>query len=174
MARLKFNPCEPEYIKKVCHGRCCQSSTEKSGVLITIHPSEEYKITARGGVVKNGLLQPKTGCKVCPFKNKEHLCSLHFTEDKPFGCIASPFTLTTKNTLIVRNRYRMLICFKQKNANMVPAYRNFKASLDLLFGKKESERIVKHFDNGGGDLVAYMNRKHYEKLKKNDEIKKKR
>jgi hypothetical protein len=170
MARLKFNGCDLDYIKNVCKASCCQSSVSKTGIVVTIHPSEEEKIKNRGGKIKNGLLQPKPGCKKCPFKTEDHLCGLHFTDDKPFGCIASPFTLNPKGTLIVRNRYRMLKCFN--DGKKIPAYVCWKSSLNLIFGQEESDRITKHLDNGGGDMIAYMPEENYIKLMKNDEIKK--
>ena len=79
--------------------------------MITIHPSEQAAIEGLGGRVIDGLLQPKTGCRKCPFKTPEHLCGIHFSGSKPFGCIASPFTLNANDTLIVRNRYRLLKCY---------------------------------------------------------------
>jgi len=168
-ARLPFNGCDPAYIRDVCHASCCQSSTSPTGTMITIHPSEQATIEARGGVVVDGLLQPRPGEKRCPFKTDEHLCGLHFTPDKPFGCIASPFTLNKNNTLIVRNRYRLLKCYD--DGKKIPAYQAFRASLDLIFGTDEAARICEHLDSGGGDLMATMRREQYQMLVDNDAIK---
>lgn len=168
-ARLLFNGCDPDYIRDVCHASCCQSSTHPTGTMITIHPSEEAAIAALGGVVKDGLLQPKKGCKVCPFKTKEHLCGIHFTPSKPFGCIASPFTLNKSDTLIVRNRYRLLKCFN--DGRKIPAYKSFRASLDLIFGEDEAQRICDKLDAGSGDFYAVMDERAYRMLKDNDAIK---
>ena len=167
MANLKFIECNPDYIKNVCNGSCCQSSTKESGTMITIHPSEVAGIEELGGRVIDGLLD--TPNKKCMFKNGQNLCDLHFTDKKPFGCIASPFTLNNSDTLIVRNRYKMLKCFK--DGGSVPAYKNFKASLDLILGKDESERVAAHFNNGGGDIVVKIATENYRKLKDNDAIK---
>ncbi len=169
-ANLRFNGCDPEYIRDVCHSSCCNSSTAPNGTMITIHPSEEKAITGRGGVIAGGLLQPHNGARVCPFKTDTHLCGLHFTPDKPFGCIASPFTLNENGTLIVRNRYKMLRCYD--DGPRLPAYVAFRASLDLIFGKPEAERICNHLSGGGGDLNAAMPRNSFEKLRDNDGIKK--
>jgi len=95
--------------------------------LITIHPTEQTTIEARGVVVENGLLQPRTGEKKCPFKTEACLCELHHTPDKPFGCVASPFTLTRAGTLIVRNRYKLLKCYEDG-----PDYRLTKRSARRL------------------------------------------
>lgn len=122
--------------------------------MVTIHPSECGRIEARGGVVVDSFLQPKSGCRGCPFKS-EGLCGLHFTPDKPFGCIASPFTLNKNDTLIVRNRYKMLPCYRGAGEKM-PAYKAFFSSLSLLFGFVEAEQISEHFDNGGGNLTMQM------------------
>lgn len=167
MARLKFNGCDPDYIRDVCHASCCQSSAAPGGTLITIHPSEQKAIEARGGIVEAGLLQ-SIG-KRCPFKSADDLCGLHFTPDKPFGCIASPFTLTQAGTLIVRNRYKMLKCYD--DGRRQPAYKAFRASLDLIFGPEEAARIDRELDAGGGDLMASMSRKNYDMLRDNDAIK---
>ena len=171
MARLRFNGCDPDYIKNICHASCCQSSTSATGTIITVHPSEAAPLIERGAVIKDGLLQPKPGEKRCPFKTGADLCGLHFTPDKPFGCIASPFTLSPSGaTLIVRNRYKMLKCYD--DGAKQPAYVAFRASLDLIFGEAEAERICAHFANGGGDVAGEMTRETYLKLRDNDQIKK--
>lgn len=84
--RLRFNGCDPDYIRTRCHGACCRSTSSPTGTLITIHPIEQAAIEEHGGVVHNGLLQPAPGCKRCPFQNTDHLCDLHGGPDKPFGC----------------------------------------------------------------------------------------
>jgi hypothetical protein len=164
MARLPFHGCDQTYIRDVCHASCCQSATHPSGIRVAIHPSEEQAIKERGGVVVAGMLQPID--KRCPFKVKEaELCSLHFTADKPFGCVASPFTLNRNGTLIVRNRYKMLKCYD--DGPRLPAYVAFRASLDLIFGKDEAERICAHLQAGGGDLLAEMDEATYSRLADN-------
>ena len=169
MARLRFNGCDPEYIKNICHASCCESSTRPTGTLITIHPTETTAIQARGGCVQDGLLIPRSGERRCPFKNSQNLCGLHSTPAKPFGCIASPFTLNANGTLIVRNRYKLLKCYR--DGRQLPAYQAFRASLILLFGEAETARITEHLDAGGGDIIASMPRIHYQKLRDNDAIK---
>ena len=169
MLRQTFHPCTPEFIEDTCQASCCQSSVAPSGIIVTIHPSEQAAIEARGGRVIDGLLLPKTGQKKCPFKTDRELCGLHGTGAKPFGCIASPFTLNPHNTLIVRNRYRALRCYKAPGA--VPAYVAHRGSLDLIFGAAEAERIVAHLESGGGDLFAVMPEDCYQKLVDNDAIK---
>lgn len=94
---------------------------------------------------------------------------MHGSEDKPFGCIASPFTLNKQGTLIVRNRYRLLKCYGDEPTE--PAYRVFRQSLDMLFGNEEATRLCEHLDNGGGDITGYMHRTAYEMLLENDAIK---
>lgn len=167
MARLRFNGCNRDYIKKVCHGACCRSST--AGMLVTIHPSEKEKIKARGGVVKNSFLQPRPTEKHCPFQNKDFLCDLHRTPAKPFGCIASPFTLNKNGTLIIRNRYKLLKCYNK--GKRLPAYKAFRSSLVLIFGEEEATRISNHFDKGGGNLYAWISHQNFDILMENDAIK---
>jgi hypothetical protein len=171
-ARQRFHGCAPDYIRDVCHGACCRSSTAPTGIMVTIHPTEEAAITARGARVDHGLLQPRDGERRCPFQTGEHLCGLHGTPDKPFGCIASPFTLNRAGTLIVRNRYRLLKCYKDdRDGPAPPAYQAFRSSLNLIFGDDEAQRITDHLDDGGGDLYAAMPVESYRRLRDNDAIK---
>jgi hypothetical protein len=167
MARLEFAGCQPDYIRDVCHGRCCESSTAPSGTIISIHPTEVAALEARGARIVDGLLQTPTGR--CQFKTPANLCGLHGQPDKPFGCIASPFTLNAQGTLIVRNRYRLLKCFK--DGARLPAYRAFRASLDLIFGAAEAARICDALDAGGGDVDARMPRASWAMLRDNDAAK---
>ena len=170
--RQEFAGCSPDYIRDVCHASCCRSSIAATGIIVTIHPTEQAAIKAVGGVVVNGLLQPADGCRRCPFQSTEtHLCGLHDTPAKPFGCIASPFTLTRNgHTLIVRNRYRLLKCYR--DGDRIPAYIAFRASLDLIFGRDVAQDISDHMDAGGGDMVANITDDTYDVLVDNDAIKK--
>lgn len=163
--RQLFNGCDPEYIKNVCHATCCEGKSQPESVMITIHPSEELKIKQAGGTIKNGFLQPKENKKCC-FKNEYNLCNLHATNEKPFGCIASPFTLNSNDTLIIRNRYRLLKCYN--DGNRLPAYIIFKKSLELIFGEEKIAKLVYHLDNGGDDLIVTMSLKNYQILIDND------
>lgn len=131
----RFHGCTPDYIADVCHGRCCDAPSRPGGTLVTIHPSEAAAVRARGGVVGDDNLLVTDGR--CTFKTDEHLCGLHVTPDKPFGCIASPFTLNPSDCLIVRNRYRRLVCYG--DPDWPPAYIAFRASLDRIFGVPRAE-----------------------------------
>jgi len=171
-ARQTFHGCEPGYIADVCHGRCCRSATAPGGTLITIHPNEEAAIAAAGGHTTGGRLDPVDGR--CPFQAGDtYLCGLHGTVAKPFGCIASPFTLNANGTLIIRNRYRLLRCYKdaRPDGTQLPAYVAFRASLDLLFGGPEAARICEHLAGGGGDLWAEMLSDSYGMVVDNDAAK---
>lgn len=138
----RFHGCTPEYIRDVCHGRCCDAPSRPGGTMVTIHRSEQAAIEARGGEVRDGLLVT-TATGRCTFKDDAGLCGLHFTPDKPFGCIASPFTVAPGGrTLVVRNRYRSLVCYSATSARrgddvsaFPPAYVAFRASLDLILGE---------------------------------------
>ena len=147
MMRQPFHPCDPDFIRDVCKARCCESSTAPGGTLITIHPTEQARIEALGGRVRDGRLEPS--CRRCPFKTPENLCSIH-GPSQPFGCIASPFTLTKKGTLVVRNRYRALKCFKAPGA--VPIYKAHSVALAVILGWKGAVRLAAHLDAGGGDI----------------------
>lgn len=170
-ARQLFHPCTADFIRDVCHAHCCESSTAPSGIIVSIHKTEVKKIEARGGVVVNGLLQQTVpGCKKCPFKTPADMCGLHGTGDKPFGCIVSPFTINSNGTLIVRNRYRVLRCFKTETGK-VPAYVAHRGSLDKIFGPVEAARICTHLAAGGGDIRADISEWNYQMIMDNDAVK---
>lgn len=168
--RQMFRPCDPVFIRDVCHASCCESSTSDSGTLITIHPSEQDRIIEIGGKVEDGLLVPRDGERKCSFKTDENLCGLHGTGDKPFGCIASPFTLNSHNTLIVRNRYRMLKCHKAEGA--IEVYKAHPESLKIVLGEDVAAVVTEHFDQGGGDIVVEVDPATVSMIRENDQIKK--
>lgn len=111
-------------------------------------------MAARGASCAGGRITPNADGR-CPFQTDANLCGLHGTGDKPFGCVASPFTLAPGGrTLIVRNRYRLLRCFD--DGPRVPAYRAFSASLVVIFGAAVAGEVTAHLDAGGGDYRAPM------------------
>lgn len=176
MARQPFHGCEPDYIANVCHSKCCDASWHPEGVLIAIHGKEQAvheAATAVGAGVREGLLRPREGERLCPFKHQgTHLCTLHHTDHKPVECISSPFTFTKHNTLIVRNRWRLLKCYNDRgpaDKDPLPAYKAFCNSFVLIFGSKEAGRIFAHLDAGGGDLYAYARQSVYDMLAENNE-----
>jgi hypothetical protein len=154
VAWQRFHGCDPEYIAIVCHSRCCDAPSRPGGTMITIHRSERAAIEARGGRVTNGLL---VTAGRCTFKDPAGLCRLHDTPDKPFGCIASPWTLSsTGRALIVRNRYRMLVCYAattrrrgRSTAGFLPAYVAFRASLDIILGEDRATDLCERLDRYG-------------------------
>lgn len=169
--RQEFAGCRPDYIRDVCHASCCRSSTSATGIVVTIHRSEQNAMRDIGAVIVNGLLQPRPGERRCPYQNPAHLCDLHGTDHKPFGCIASPFTLTrTGQTMVVRNRYRLLKCYR--DGDCLPAYVAFRASLDLLLGADQADDLCAHLDFGGGDYWAQMHDDTWGMLVDNDATKK--
>lgn len=175
--RLRFHPCDPEYIKNVCHSRCCDAPWHPQGILVAIHPKEqavqEAAVAVGAKVGSDGLLQPREGERLCPFKHKgNHLCTLHFTDHKPAECIWYPFTFNKNGTLIVRNRQKQLVCFKDRgpeDKEPVEAYKAYRTSLVLMFGGAEAERIAAHLDAGGGDLYAYARQSVLTMLGENNE-----
>jgi hypothetical protein len=162
--RLKFNGCDPDFIKDVCHAHCCDTTKKGVGCIVTIHPTEEKQIEKYGAEVENSLI--KTDGEKCPFKNEQFLCDLHHTPDKPFGCIVSPFKLNDNGTLIVRHRYIQLKCYDA--GKRLAAYKAFRPSLDLLFGRPGAENISNHLDNGGGDLTVEISKRIHSMLNENN------
>ena len=159
----KFS-CSRDYITSTCRGRCCEGSDK---ILISLLPEEAQAHIEQGFQVVDGLLQPDSQTKKCPHKREDGLCGIHGTSLKPFGCIASPFTLNNRNTLIIRNRYSMMKCHGQG----YPAHKTFRASLDLIFGANEAERICNEVDAGVGSFTAHMPEKSYRALRYLDGLK---
>ena len=137
-ANLKFIECGPQCISRGCTAKCCDAPTHPDGMKVTILPHEEQTIRQMGAKIEEGYLKPGNK-KGCPFKDKNHLCSLHGTPHKPFGCIASPFMLNKNNTLIIRNRYKLLPCYDKVNGK--PAYEVFRSSLEIIFEETTNELI---------------------------------
>ena len=158
--------CSEDYIKNVCYGSCCTGSNR---VLISLLPNEVIRQEQLGFAVEGGKLQASTVTGKCPHLHLNGLCRLHFTSDKPFGCIASPFTFNSAGTLILRNRYNMMKCHGSGDY----AYRVFRASLDIIFGYDEAQRICDYYDSNDGDLEAFISRANFEKIKYLDSLKSK-
>ncbi len=156
--------CSEDYIVNHCHGRCCEGSDK---ILISLLPDEAKAQEKLGFVVKDGLLLASSDTGKCPHKQANSLCKLHNTLLKPFGCIASPFTLNNGNTLIIRNRYSKMKCHGQGE----PAYKTFRASLDLILGKLQSAEVCSHLESGGGDITAYIEPEVYDNIRYLDGLK---
>ena len=150
--------CAEDYIKNVCHGSCC-TGTDK--VLISLLPEEAKRQVETGHTVKGNKLCPDSVTGKCPHLNESGLCDIHFTPDKPFGCIASPFTLNKADTLVIRQRYSRMKCHGEGEY----AYKAFRASLDLILGKEEAQRICDYYDQGNAeDVETTISRATYKRL----------
>lgn len=128
----RFHPCTAEFIRDTCQARCCRSTTDPTGIAVVVTPVEAPRLRALGATVDpdTGRLAPVD--RRCPFQDRHtHLCTVHAT-DEPLGCILSPFTINGSGTLIVRNRYRLLPCFKAPGA--VPVWEAHSRSLRTMFG----------------------------------------
>lgn len=164
--RLLFHPCTSEYIRFKCHGRCCEKSG--GGTMITIHESERQKVEELGGRVEGNFLTPNPATGKCVFKTPEGFCGIH-EKGQPFGCKCSPFTLNPKGTLIIRNRYRLMICFKN---GQLPAYKAHKRALAAIIGEAQADNLEKYLDAGGGDKILLIEDKIFDTLIENDKAKK--
>jgi len=138
--------CSKDYIINECHGSCCEGSED---LTISLLPDEEEYFKFKGYKVEKSKLYPDQKTGLCPFKNENGLCELHNSEHKPFGCIVSPFYIK-KNTLQIRNRYTLMKCHIKGRGSKKGeyAYKVFRPSLDLIFGKEEAERVCKLLDAG--------------------------
>ena len=162
--RQRFQPCVPDYIKSTCKGRCCESSN--GGIRVVIHPTETDRITRLGGAVgPDGYLAPDAR-GLCPFKSDDGLCGIH--AEKPLGCRASPFTLAPGGrTLVVRNRYRLLGCYRGDGA--VPAYEAHGQSLAAILGAEQAARVAAAAAAGDDAIPATIERGVYTMLVANAE-----
>jgi hypothetical protein len=166
MLRQNFHPCEAGFITGTCKGRCCEGG--QGGIKVAVHISEEDKVRSRGATVVGGYIQPDNR-GLCPFKTQEGFCGIHGTDAKPFGCCASPFTLNDNDTLIVRNRYRLLKCYNCEGS--LPAYEAHRWSLEQIFGVVEAERIANCAKAFTDQIDATVGLREYTILKDNDDLK---
>ena len=150
-----FHPCTAEFIRDTCQARCCRSTTDPTGIAVTITPKEADTLARIYGTHTDqdtGRITPIN--KRCPHQDtNSHLCTLHDTPHKPAGCIISPFTINTGGTLIVRNRYRLLPCFKTPDA--IPVAHAHRSALTQLFGVEATQRIIDAVDNHTHDTPIW-------------------
>lgn len=153
-ARLLFEGCSAQFIQNVCKGDCCRLKSLPEGPIIKVEKDQQRSLESLGAKFVAGIMQT-VNARCVFFDEDTGFCGVHFSGHKPRSCIQSPFMLNSKDTLIVRNRYKLLPCYRAEGA--VPAYVAFRAALDLLFGLEEAERICDHMRGcGSGDLMAYM------------------
>lgn len=164
-ARLKFIACGPTCIATGCVAKCCDAPTHPDGCRVYVHPDEAEAIKARyvGVKIKDGFLQRTNVRPGCPFKRSDHLCFLWQKPERPFGCIVSPFMLNGSDTLIVRNRYKLLPCYDPAGGK--PAYEVFRSSLLTVFGEAHTSNLIWHLERGGGDYSLPVSAAVYKKLK---------
>ncbi len=163
----KWHKCVPSFIEENCKGKCCDSS--KGGTFISLLDNEMPLFEKHGAETENNVAKGGNNGK-CVFKDNDSLCRLHSMHNKPFGCIASPFTLNRNDTLIIRHRYIHLPCFN----GVYCAYDVFKKSLILLFGAVVTDEIIKDCKKGVLNKKYEMWHDAYHNLKFLDEIKKKK
>jgi len=138
----QFHECTADFIRDVCQARCCRSSTDPTGIAVVVTATEAIRLRELGAEVDSETGRVAPVCRRCPFQSaKTYLCQLHNTKDKPKGCLISPFTINKKNTLIVRNRYRLLPCFKAEGSK--PVYESHSQSLIEMFGEKNAQLLFK-------------------------------
>lgn len=167
MLRQRFRACSQQYAATTCRGRCCEGS---AGILVAVHVSERERVERMGAEVVGGFIVADSR-GLCPFKMDTGRCGIHGAE-QPFGCRASPFTLNSKDRLIVRNRYRLLRCYQDVGAR--PAYVSHRWSLRQIFGEAEASIIAARAAAGADIISASMPAYHYEMLHDNDAAKRHR
>lgn len=165
MLRLRFIECGPTCIARGCTAKCCDAPSRPTGMHVHVGEYERAGLEGYGAVIDGaGFLQPVPDCRGCPFKTAEYLCGLHNTGVKPFGCIVSPFMLSARDVLIVRNRYKLLPCYDKYHGDY--AYRVFRASLVEMFGWDVTDELMVHLDTGAEDGGQWqMDERVYNQLK---------
>jgi hypothetical protein len=177
--RQRFHGCTPDYIARRCHGACCRRST--GGTLVTVHRSEAEAVRAGGVPVVEGRIPPDAQGR-CPHQSSvTNLCAAHGTTGKPFGCYASPFTLARGGrTLVIRNRYRMLRCYRDplsaawgdaQDTEAPMAYHAFAGALVTVLGPETAAYVTGWLDAGGGDVTVPLDPAVRSMLLDNDEAK---
>ncbi len=168
-ARLEFAGCEEDYIRDVCHGRCCVvtpfgESKPKTTVFVTA--PELVKIEEHTGMSETDdtyegndsskIKIKSTEAGLCKFQEDgTGFCQLHPIGIKPSACFVRPWKPSpTGARLIIENRYKMMCCY-QDGARM-PAYRAFRSALVAIFGEDVVVKLTKHFDDGGGDYPVKL------------------
>lgn len=160
-ARLLFNGCQLEYMRDVCHGRCCDAPTDPNGCKVIVTPAEavSYKYEYRVKTVDNMLVGVNGKC---PFKMDDHLCMIH-NFGKPLGCTMSPFTVNSNDTIVIKNRNKLMRCYKAAPA--IPAYKAYFNSLVAIVGLSNAIDIRNHLDKGGGDMTVEIQNLKYDIIK---------
>ncbi len=152
-ARLLFEGCSSAYIQNVCKGAFCHLKSSPTGPVVKVEDRQQPPLVSLGASFVDGIMQTVNGACVF-YDGGTGFCQVHLEGIKPQSCIQSPFFLNKNDILLIRNRYKMLRCYRAEGS--VPAYVAFRSSLDLLFGAEESARIVSHLENKGGDIIGYM------------------
>lgn len=162
MMHQQFHPCSISFIKNVCKGYCCEGTTGLS--IPVVEGEEQDRIESLGATIQDGLMYPDER-GLCPFKNNDGLCAIN--DKKPFSCTVSPFSLNKTDTLIVRNRYRMLLCYKCENS--MPAYLAHRWSLVSIFGEEETRSLIETIEfaykRGIKTAIAHMDTDKYNKFR---------
>jgi hypothetical protein len=164
-ARELFQGCDPNYIRDVCHGRCCwANNTGKETHSIPVFPEEEESLRAHGAKIENGFMVPANGGDRCQFQGIDGLCSLHADNAKPLTCWLSPFVFNDSGTLVVKNRNRLLKCYQDETVAKTPAYVAYRNSLVKIFGETAAEWICSTLDTGSGDFSVPIDTERYKKI----------
>jgi len=169
-AYLKFRECGPTCIANGCTAKCCDAPTTPLGIKVSILDDDNIHMILDDNnvTVIDGYMQPRSGERLCPFKSDEHLCLLHDTIYKPFGCIVSPFFLNRNSTLVVRNRYKLLPCYDKTGGER--AYRVFSSSLKAIFTEDVYKHVVDRLDLSNTSFMAPIRRVIYDRLREREGI----
>ena len=152
-----FQGCSPDFIAKICHGRCCWVIGDDGKPTTTIYVEEDQQpeLAKRGARFTDNILHTVDG--KCGFQHPaDGFCTLQNKRAagevvKPRSCYISPWILSTHNKLMIRNRYTRLKCGRVRK---VPAYLAFYSGLVMLFGDSIANDISTHFSEGGGDIMV--------------------
>jgi len=110
------------------------------GTLVFVEDTQREGIRKAGGKFdKRGIIKTNK-LKQCRFQHKDGFCELHAPGLKPLSCFISPFMLNKNDTLLIRNRYKLLKCY---NAGAkLPAYKAFRSGIESMFGYSRAKKFI--------------------------------
>jgi len=155
-----WHGCDPGWIcsDDGCAGKCCQPGGKGATVVVT--DDEAKRLRKRGIAIKNGAIDLGDG-RYCPCQDEDGLCKLHKTGDKPLTCVTEPLKVLSNGTIVVRDRFFLLKCFK---VGGMPGYKAWEGAFKRLFGDSQTKRIQKEIEAGADKVTAKMDAKLFETM----------
>lgn len=168
--RKLFAPCDPVFVNRHCLGKgCCLKKKGHGNILVGVSKSEALPLIKAGAIIEDGILVPEErgDCIACHFVDQHGRCTIFDKPWRPISCWASPFTLRVySKTVVLVVQRRVTVswpCYKCSNYK-TPAYIAHRVSLEALFGKPETDRIIEQLEAGEISGFAEMPMENFVKL----------